>query len=516
VIIENLRHLLWWGLAEDVRRALDTPSLSDRERCLALERIDEFVAFDCREDRPANQKPHVNAVKADANKLRAALTPSGDHGRIVELVGVSPWHHAMVPSDERWRAALADVARDLFEDCGLLRREVKWLCGPDALSARVLGYSLGQIDGQAKLLHFLVDSAMGLPNHALCCGYVAAIADAHGETLRLELDRIADKAPELAHELGCVAPLQTDALVRAVHLVEEGRLAPVHLAAFQDPDLMSKISVAQFAMLLGVLIAAAKDEQSDTAVKIALQLAYDRCSGISLSSLVEIGPEVADGVWTVLQLSAGTSDPLDTYYWSVVLTAMASLDLPRAAGLAFEAIALGAATVPDGPQDVLRELASRDSVAVTHEFCKALFNDEWQWRLTYRSLRELVPLLSEEELRAWLETVGVEAARRLAPHLPMPTIDEDGTPDVPSITQYVLDRFEDDEDVFEAFVFAGHAFQVYSGDIVSQKRKESDLARKFRDHPLRRIRQWAEYEVAETSKQAAWWQNWTEEADFHD
>jgi hypothetical protein len=516
VIIENLRHLLWWGLAEDVRRALDTPALSDHERCRAVERIDEFVAFDCREDRPANLKPHVDAVKADANKLRAALTPSGDHGRIVELVGVSPWHHATVGSAEHWRADVADVARDLFEDHGLLDREVDWLCGPDAQSAEVLGRSLGQVDGQAQLLDFLLDSAMRLPNHALCRGYVAAVADAHADRLRSELDRIADECPELAHELGCAAPLQTHAVVRAVHLIEDGRLAPEHLADFERQDVMSKMSGEQFATLLSLLVGAAQDQQGDGAIETALRLALSRLHGRSDSSLVDIGPEVADGVWTVLQLSAGKCDPLDTYYWSVVLTTMASLDLPRAARLAFEAIALGAATVPDGPQDVLRELASRDPVAVTHEFCEALFNDEWRLRLGYRSLRALVELLSEQELRMWLESVGVEGARRLAAHLPWPTIGEDGRPDVPCITQHVLERFEDDEEVFQSFVFAGHAFQVYSGDVASQKRKESDLARRFRDHPLRRIRQWAEYEVADTNKQADWWQNRAEEADFYD
>ena len=103
--------------------------------------------------------------------------------------------------------------------------------------------------------------------------------------------------------------------------------------------------------------------------------------------------------------------------------------------------------------------------------------------------------MPEGVVRSWLDRVGKRGARVLARHLPPPALTETGGPGGPPLTEFVLSRFEDDDEVFQEFLAGTHAGQVYSGDIPAQHEEEAETARRFLGHPLRRVREWAVAEV---------------------
>src|SRR5580700_1777373 len=107
--------------------------------------------------------------------------------------------------------------------------------------------------------------------------------------------------------------------------------------------------------------------------------------------------------------------------------------------------------------------------------------------------------------------VEAAGARGLARHLQPPHLDREGRPIVPPLTAFVLDRFGDDEQVFEEFCAGTHSGQIYEGDIAAQHKREAEVARRFLAHPLRRVRDWALAEIASARGHAAVWRQFDEE-----
>ena len=66
---------------------------------------------------------------------------------------------------------------------------------------------------------------------------------------------------------------------------------------------------------------------------------------------------------------------------------------------------------------------------------------------------------------------------------------------MPDLTAYVLRQFADDEQTFAAFCAGTHGFEVDWGSGVERAQAHADLARQFLNHPLPKVREWAEREI---------------------
>ncbi|RYZ17355.1 MAG: hypothetical protein EOO70_02160 [Myxococcaceae bacterium] len=113
----------------------------------------------------------------------------------------------------------------------------------------------------------------------------------------------------------------------------------------------------------------------------------------------------------------------------------------------------------------------------------------------------------------WTNANGVEAARRLARHLPSPYLDGEGLPVVPELTRRVLSDFESDERTFQEFCAGTHSLELMVGDIAGQYDQYANVASKFLAHPLRRIREWAQYEIKSANSRAQSWRDHEEDRD---
>jgi hypothetical protein len=113
------------------------------------------------------------------------------------------------------------------------------------------------------------------------------------------------------------------------------------------------------------------------------------------------------------------------------------------------------------------------------------------YRFFFGDYQQIFDAIPDGVKRVWLERVGAEGARRMARHLRAPFVTEAGEAVVPPFTAWVLERFEDDERTFHEFSLGTHNLQMYSGDIAGQHEAEAEVARRFLDHPLRRVREWA-------------------------
>lgn len=124
------------------------------------------------------------------------------------------------------------------------------------------------------------------------------------------------------------------------------------------------------------------------------------------------------------------------------------------------------------------------------------------WRFHFKTRGGLFQALPLHVVEAWLDKAGIEGARAIASHLTSPTLDAEGRPLVAPLTEFVLSRWGDDEEVFGRFTAATHHLQMYTGDMAANHRREAERARPLLSHSISAIRRWAENEVAAGEAQA--------------
>lgn len=130
-----------------------------------------------------------------------------------------------------------------------------------------------------------------------------------------------------------------------------------------------------------------------------------------------------------------------------------------------------------------------------------MLDEEKRWLFHVKRFSVFLSL-PYEVVAKWLSEKGTEGALRLARHVPRPLLDEKGEPLLHPPTKLLLSEFASDDEVFQEFVSGVHSLQTYMGDIAAQKEQEAELARKFLNHPVPRVHQWAEYEIESAKQQA--------------
>jgi hypothetical protein len=153
-------------------------------------------------------------------------------------------------------------------------------------------------------------------------------------------------------------------------------------------------------------------------------------------------------------------------------------------------------------EDSLVGLAKVAPSAVMDALDEAMSSSLAGWTFQTDDFSRLLAAMPESVVRAWLERVGKRGAVAIARHLPTPALNELDEPVVASLTEFVLSRFEDEDEVFRKFLAGTHAGQVYSGDIPAEHEEEAENARRFLGHPLRRVREWAAAEMESAKRQA--------------
>jgi hypothetical protein len=108
-------------------------------------------------------------------------------------------------------------------------------------------------------------------------------------------------------------------------------------------------------------------------------------------------------------------------------------------------------------------------------------------------------------VRRWIEReAGVAGARAIARHVDSPLPTPENPMQVPPLTEWLLSEFEDDERVFDEFCVGRHSGEVYVGSMSRYFEDTEERMKPYLNHPLRRIREWAQYEIANAQGVRVW------------
>jgi len=506
--VTHMRWFLMAGYLSDVQRMLDPKRLAHDVRVAAAAAVDVFLRFDVERADHRMDEDYVAAVRAWLSHLR----PSDVHGRLLAALSKNQWSYTRY--EEVWRTELRALASHLYEDQPMLKQELAWLCSPEALNAGALGYELALLDRVGALIDLLVQGTMHFPSAALARGYIHGLVEtraAVGDCLNRLLDDIEQQAPERAFQLAIAAGHIVHPAERAFRLIDARALPPAYLQALMFGSVTLTLNAEEYKEALHRLVIAAESGDSDAQRVCMDTVAYLIVhSEASFRDTLFGDYETRELIWRVLAVVTETRTGVSGQ-WVEVLSALITLDPDRVAQLAVQAMMGDGAYGAEESKAVLARMAPDHPDIVIKRWGDAALDPQRSWHFYLDNYKTLVAALPTEAVKKWLRAVGIEGARALARHLPIPYFAEGEHPVVPPLTEYVLTQFADDERVFSEFCAGTHSLQWYMGDIAAQKEREAEMAKPFLHHPLPRIREWARVEIASSRQQAARWRQEHEE-----
>ena len=503
VAIQKLWQLLDSGHLGALRSILPLPSLDDATRARLVSGVADYVRL---HREPAQGRRLPESYLQEIESWLASLRPSDFHGRLVTAIGTEPWHHLRPEDEEQWKRELRGLAEECVRNPHLLEEDLPWICSKEAKGAAYFGDELAQVDEDAALLDQIFGSVLQHQSALFARGYVLGCLRTRRDRIpRINewIDRIEGESPALAYDLFIIGSRDTRALERAFRLVDAGRLPSTHLAGFTYGDASRSLTAGDVAQVLQRLLSAV--ERAEPRVdRVAVEFVAFRLHCEKEDALEPIlqHPQVRDLVWRLLELTAADAGR-EPHQWSEILQSLGQDEPARAARLA--AIGLtGRGFLQEEYCEKLLTSLARNHPDIVMEELGAVMLEESERGLHFHIAvhRSLINALPAETVIRWLREHGVEAARRLARHLPLPYIGPEGNPVVPPLTEFVLTEFEDDDWTFHEFCAGVHSLQTYSGDIAVQHEAEAAMAERFLGHPVRRIREWARGEVSQSRREA--------------
>jgi len=309
----------------------------------------------------------------------------------------------------------------------------------------------------------------------------------------------------IAAEIVASALDVTDPVTRLGRMVGAEKVHPGYVQYLHFGTIVTSTSSAKFAGLLRQLAPRGSTKER---LKLAVDLIGYRWPDTQEIAKKE-DPETIAEVKDVLAESSTTDDRAD-FWWAHAMNELVALDPQWTADVATRAISGDDFSKRDKASGILAGMAKSSPIFVMEAVGNALLDSKTGWRWRIGSNRELFSALPVNEVMNWLSRIGVEGARRIARHLPSPSISE-GQAIVPELTQRVLEAYGDDESVFNEFAAGRHDMEVSWGSVSSNYEGHARLAEAFLNHPLPAIREWATREIASAEQFARYWRKYEED-----
>lgn len=516
--ISKLHQLLRYRFLSEVK-VIAVPYLSDFEKRAKVRRsLELFLQYEGIKKTNAIDK-ESNSYFAEILDWSETLSATDIFDRVVETFGVASWDRAGALDGEDYSPKVQNLAQELLTNLAEFERVLPWLCSDRALSSDELGFFLGQLDASMKTYDAIASATMAGDNVSLLRGYVSGnlkAAPNNAQTLVAELDKLTEQDPLLGYHASLGSPKLTRALDRCMRCIDRGQLHLEQLYPLMHSS-NEELPASDFLKLIKWLLTKEEKERS-SAIVIGLSFISIRIrkNDRTLNDSLLKDPSVQSAIWQFLLLDEEQKfAEEESYSWKTLLSAMISLDASAVAKYAAKGLTVSGVKNEDYAIELLLVAAETNVTQVLKEVESVISNPENRYQFVFTKLTRLFEELPFPPVKDWLKLLDTNVVKAVARHLKPPFVTQDGALVVPELTEFVLQHFEENESIFREFCASVHSGIVMSGDIATQRLQDAEVARKFLNHPIRRVREWAAYEIETSLAEAKRWQS-DDEEDFLD
>ena len=449
------------------------------------------------------------------------ISPQDLHGKVVSLLGVEPWQKQFFQNNTIGNE-IESLAHSLYNNPGVLEKEIIWLCSADDKNPYPIGFTIGQLDKTGKFLDQIVAETLKTANTGFGRGYIYGLVKMNPEYLgkvNSIVDDITKENPKIAFDIFITVRRPLKAVDRTIELIRSNVITTEYLSSFiywRGEDALTDI---EFETVLQYLVDAAQSNNANL-IKICFNLIGNRLLGekegkiqsniLSNSGIYKLVKNFLQHDYTLNNVGQ------NIHFWSEILKKLMEVDPNTACAIAADSLVCGGIQAEQEVSQFLLKLSEINIDIVFNELLRVMFDEKKGWNFDIRSYKTLFNGLPVENVIDWLNKNGVKLARKIARSLYIPYLNESDEPVVNKLTEFVLTEFGEDDKVFIEFCMGGHSDQMYQGRMTQHKLKEIEIAKHFLKHRIPGIRLWAQKEISSAEDIIKQWQNFEEENYYHE
>jgi hypothetical protein len=504
VLLGHLDFLLRGGFLDELAEIIARIRLEDSEARRLVNAVDRFLELEGQVGPPhdGGSVPHwTEPIRRWADSFR----PSDLDGRLRSVCSREPWDGRFADDPRTRRDDADELAEQIVREPSRLVTHLDWLASPEARSAERLGFALGRTDDREVSGELIFQHAIRVGAAPLLRGYVRGLVFAGrnpSERLTQLMRELEAAHPQIAVDILVFGGDDFDALNRVIGMVESKAVPPRFLASFALGIGRRRLNAEELGRILPYFVEAARAGDANTA-QAGLRFLYASLrfeTGLAPQGCLE-RLDIRSHAWTLVEEALPHVESRLAHEWSEIVKRLEVYDAHRAAVLFGQALLSEDLDVGGQARKRLIEMVSRDAASAMEGLGRALLDPDHGWRLQVQVLRDLVSRIPPQVVLAWVAGHGVEAARAIARHLPVPYLDDDGRPVVPEVLDAIFRDHADDQ-VLNNFAAGVHSGEAWWGDESARFRREAEHAKQFLKHPNRRIREWARQEIDQLTRMA--------------
>lgn len=442
---------------------------------------------------------------AEVRPWRDAIEPTSLEDRVREVTGRDYWEHpdVAVGGWENQGAVYETVATMVLGEPAVIRTLADWF-ESGARSALEFGRALGSLDVEWAVRDIVLDLFAEGRCVDLVSGYYAGVAWRCGSLPAVVVERL-DAAAAEHPRAAAIVTLNADPGERGLMRLfdcapRSGSNASSLFRPLQQRNWSKTLTDTHRVAIVRALLQL--DRSGDpTACAIALGIA-----SMWRHLKITASEELSTALLELLEASLEGHENFATWEWtgamSLVSRSVAGEKIRVLARVLIEDVGIAWQLRSDA-KTMLTNLA-RDYPDLVLERVGALALDPNVSRsLIFESWPGLVSALPFEAVRKWVEANGREAAEFIAQHCQSPLPTAENPAFVPELTEWLLTAFENDDEVFRAFIGGRHGHETFFGPISAAFAGVEERMQPYLRHPLRRVREWARYEIRHAQRMSA-------------
>jgi len=508
LVLEHSYSFIYEGSLDQLKRLLHNQSLSDTQRVKLHSRVGMYVRRHKEERVEDESERSSDEYRNFVREWLDELEPTDLHSRLVRAVSAHWVRDGYFEDEQEWESEVRNLSTLLLDEGNLLA-ELSWLHSAQAGGAWLLGRQVGEQDTTTQFLPLIVDASKQHDSVRFTSGYLYAIRSHSPQAepdIQQRLELLQQSQPEAVIQLSFNIEAFDETIARAEQLVHAGQLSADYLMKYSF-RISDDVNLAEFRRLLKLLLWQPEGKEPEVSqttyvADLISQRLYHEERHPSATSILD-DEWVLAWTWQLAETEAWFS-VVDDYCLPYVYKALSSKDLPRAAyaGAVYTAVKGG---MDDSMSHILLDMAGQDGTVVMEQLGAVMLDDKYRLAFGLHIYRSLFAGLGVETVSAWVQRIGVEAARKLARHVPPPFIGAEEKPMLHPLTEFLLREYGHDEDVLSAFHAGfGTTTSMLLGDWSHYHHEQAALAKKFLRYPLPAVQMWAwseyNYHLAEAAR----------------
>ncbi len=393
-----------------------------------------------------------------------------------------------------------ELAREVTHQPDVMQGLADWFDSGQAKSAFQFGRALGEMDSAAVVAAAVASWLEAARCPDVVAGYLAGLANRDGdlpEEWQRRLDQVAERHGEYAALVTVQADRSLPGFHRILGLATAGTLKPRYLRGFALEPWAAVLGPQEKSAVLGLLLNAPEGEPpSPLATALDLAAAWTRNGRETLAD--ELVPQAVELVRRSLQVR------VDPGHWLILTRLLAPSHPEVIADVVMDALTATwplRVAVEDEAIEILVDLAKSHPRLVMEAIGRKILDPRRRGWFGLFRCPGLFEAIGVETIREWIQTNGREHVKEIAQHLDSPSV-QNGQPWVPPVTHWLFTEHEGDEVAFRRFCAGRHAMEVRHGGACDRRAELEKALEPFRNHPLRRVRDWVAYELHENDEEA--------------